>query len=322
MVRPITPRPVLLVAFPLAAVLISTIGGCSKHEPTAAPTATIGVVSTGSTDSTDSTGSTDSTTAGPATTAGTTRRTPGSSKPPRPPLTVPTLSGSFCEDLALLASMRNADDSSGRSTDTGPEDFAVLHAFFDELRASAPAEMQAPFGTIISTLTELNSLPSEGEAAITRAFELLFDPVFLQASKDINTYGRDTCGLPEDALDSFDGDAGNSGSGNGSSGGFGDNNGNDSGTNEKSIMDRVEEAYPGAPWVDAKNGHSYFSSSDSADVTVTGDFDGGLGRTACDDILKFLRNLFADVEVKVTNNDGSVTYAKAGKATGGVCVVG
>ncbi len=327
MFRPRSLRPVVLLSFPLAVATILVLGGCSKQEPTAASTVTLasesGASATTVAPPATTPGSTPGSTKG---TVGTTPRAPGSTKAPRPPLTMPTLSGVFCEDLALVAAMREADraeGSSGDSTDTSPEEYAILRAFFEDLRDSAPAEMQAPFTTIITTLSELNSLPSTGEASIGRAIELLFDPVFLQASKDINTYGRETCGLPSDALDGLDNSGSGSGGNNGgtSGGGFGDDN-NDPGSNKKGIMDRLEAAYPGAPWIQAKNGHSLVTASDSADVTVTGEFDGGLGRIACDDILKFLRIEFADVEVKVTNDEGTITYAKAGKDTGGVCVLG
>lgn len=290
----------------VAALTVGPLAACAKEEVVNASTPVelgSGDTSAATTPATELEGTT------------TTEKSPGTTKPKKTTTTtgefaIPELTGDFCEDLSI---MKEAEDSSG-DAETDEEIEAVLGLFRD-LAASGPDELTSSFDLLIGGMEELAYLDDEDDDSIGKAFAVILDPEFQAAVAAINAYGRDECGLSEDAFDLGPGpDDPNLSDSTTTTFGFPDDD------DEPDLGDKLEAAYSSAPWWPAKNGHSISTGSDFADVYIYGDFTAEEALAACQAVEAVAGTDYATLTIQVNRSDDDVSLARRDDTTGNVCV--
>lgn len=109
----------------------------------------------------------------------------------------------FCDMLRES----EAAEESGDQVDLS-EDFDAGMAELQRFRDAAPGEIRDDIDTMIGLFRELDELEQSGaddEEAFGAALALMFDPRFLAAAENLETFGVETCGLePSDDDFGFD----------------------------------------------------------------------------------------------------------------------
>lgn len=77
------------------------------------------------------------------------------------------------------------------------DDLASALLLFDDARDAGPEELAEHWDTLADTFNELEALGSD-DAALTRAFELMADPAFMEAAAAIDDFAEEECGLDID----------------------------------------------------------------------------------------------------------------------------
>lgn len=209
---------------------------------------------------------------------GTTQKRKSTTTTKKAPLAaVPELSGDFCADLSAMVDYRIALDAEDDAEDDNgtPDDQAQDRAEFEAsrdaitaLRDEGPDELVPSFDKVLDTFEQAIAIEEQDlddTAELSKMFELLFDPAFLQAGDTINAYGHEVCGLTEDFIETGPGrgdvipDESSTTTTYGSIG-----------ADDSDIVDRLEARLEGTILWDLKIGYVFSKVGDSVDLEITG----------------------------------------------------
>jgi len=313
----------LLVCAVLGAVLMAS--GCSSTDKTSTGPAVAG----------STPGSTSGSTAGSGAGTGTTAKTNGTAAP---------AGGEYCDVVERINKDTKKDGSAKKVTQ------AEIDAVIAQMRVAqdaAPAELNAAWDTVIDVVEELGKLEVTGESETTKAFALVFDPVFMKAADDLSAYTKKQCGF---GLEGFDEDGGSNGSnesnekptstiGGGDDDAAGlpeacsrlttlsDDDAQDP-TSLYSVRKAVCLASPTASWLKVVISGSAWSSMNGTDWTVTVPTDSGNALSAadalaaCSAIDSYLSGVGTDAKITIgigEVTEADVTTVLASKDPAGTC---
>jgi hypothetical protein len=204
--------------------------------------------------------------------------------------------------------------------DDTPDDEGL--ALMEEARDVSPDELVDHWDVLIDVLTELSALDEESDEAITRVFELMEDPEFLEAAATIDDFAEEECGLDIE-LDPTEEEMGglSDPSGSSSSGGFEDVGEGDSPSAIDAVQDHLRDLYSEETWyAEALDENTSWSASGSSTITwllVLGNDPFAAGMTeddlldVCDSMGYFLDGYEdGSVELSIEDGDGAVLASR------------
>lgn len=250
----------------------------------------------------------DETVTSTSTTTPVTASSGGSGTTEAPPGTDPDdEGGEYAEACALIEEI----DS------TANDDLESALLLFEDARDAGPEELADHWDTLSDTFTELEALGSD-DAAMTRAFELLADPEFMEAAAAIDDFADDECGLDIDLDPSEENAGGLEPDGPGSE----DTTPDGDPTSIDALQAHLEQEYGSEAWWPIIDDATTWSSSNTGSevewsVTLSGSTDtaavpAGDLEAACEAMADYLDTYEdSDVSIEILDADDAVLVSRA-----------
>lgn len=169
-------------------------------------------------------------------------------------------------------------------------------ATMDEIRGVAPAELQDSIEFIFDTFSEFEDLDEDDPDAFAEVMALTFDPEFLAAIGELETYGVDECGFEPGFMDDDAGD-------------FDDMDDADPGTDDEedpgsldALQAWIDDNHADAAWADAVMSWGMFNGS----VSLGGDLGADDALEACEAVADWMTSIDAVEDIEITDTAGEV----------------